>query len=55
MKKIVSEKYETFNSQRKLEEKEAAEKEALNDLKEIEKEIKELLIDKSKSPKGIKN
>jgi len=48
MKKMVGEKYEVFDKSRKLKEEEEAKKEALNDLRKIENEVKELLKKKPK-------
>lgn len=48
MKKIVDKKYESFNSQRKLVEKQLAEQEAKEDFKEIEKEIVQKYVKKPK-------
>jgi inorganic pyrophosphatase/exopolyphosphatase len=43
MKTIIKKDYKIFDGKRKQIEKEKAEKEAIEDLKEIEKEVKELL------------
>lgn len=54
MEKIVEEKYEEFDKNRKIKEEEEAKKEAINDLRIIEKEVKKLLKSKPKITKPSK-
>jgi hypothetical protein len=43
MEKIVGKRYKTFDDKRKLKEKEGAEREAMEDAKKLEEEVKELM------------
>ena len=51
MEKVIKEKYAEFDNKRKIQEKELAEKEAIEDMKKIEKEIKEILKNKKTTNK----
>jgi len=55
MQTIVKNNYDIYDAKRKDTEKEIATKEAIEDLKNIEKEVKEILRKKRQTPKSHNN